>query len=92
MGQGFQCFDAAGRLTVDSNDFIGKVIGTFTTTPGVAGSLAVPLQAGQKVFAVKLSGINYTLWYSLQTRVSVSGNTIAWTAGQVSMRIVYGVY
>lgn len=97
MTQGLQVFDANGKLTVDITDSLARIIGTISIAVGTSGSVAVPAQAGgTRIFVVKLAstpvGPVSNGPSNRRTEVTISGNTISWTAGRDAVVLRYGVF
>lgn len=97
MTQGLQVFDANGKLTVDITDSLARIIGTISIAAGTSGSVTVPAQlGGTRIFVIKLAsapvGPVSGGSSNKRTEVTISGNTINWTAGRDAVVLRYGVY
>jgi hypothetical protein len=98
MAQGMQVWDADGNLTVDTSDFLGRVLGS-TSTGASNGSLGHAGLDDGVPFAVCLPSIasdvapTYDALYAPD--ISFAGTTMSWTyeAGKpaVNNLIVFGV-
>lgn len=97
MTQGLQVFDANGNLIVDITDSLAKIVGTINIAAGTSGSVSVPAQVGgTRVYVVKLAstpiGPVSNGPSNKRTEVTISGNTISWTAGRDAVVLRYGVF
>ena len=95
MPQGLQVFDANGVLTMDINDFVAKIVGSFATQAGVSGSITVAAPgSSRKAFIIKQAQppIGIKQGSAARTEITVSGLNISWTAGRDSMLVLYGVF
>lgn len=84
MGAGLQVWNAAGQLIFDTPDRMGRITGVVTVSS--AGSLTIAVPTGCTPFwflsgAPSQSGV---------PSVSLSGNTLSWTAAPAT--IFYGYY
>lgn len=90
MAFGLRCRDQIGNTTVFITDRITRVLGTYTTTPNVAGSLPVP-GSGDAWFA-PLSFTGPSPESFANPAIYKQGNTIMWPSASVSITFVYGLY
>lgn len=95
MPSGLQCWDASGRLTLDTNDSISKVVGVVTTQANVAGSVVVPeFSGGTRIFISRRATPPSGPFPGQGRRceITVRGRTVSWTAGRGPVEFSYGVY
>lgn len=94
MPQGLQVWDAAGNLTLDLTDRIGRLLGIATLTSPTDGNLTDAGFASGTPWFVCLP---YSGGASSTPDVSIAGNVISWdfvTGGSYSAtyKLIYGVY
>jgi hypothetical protein len=91
---GLRCWDAAGNLTIDVSDRLGRILGVLTTG-GADGSISNNgFLQGTPFFVVTALG-NIGSAANLPTSVTVSGNTMTWQYQSVvpaDCIIHYGVF
>ena len=92
MAQGLQVWDDAGNLVLDVDTFVGRVLGSVTTTASTSGSVTgvSGFSDGVGWFCVVPIGADWT-GVSAPT-VTISGTTISWTSAATAVKIIYGVY
>lgn len=80
MGIGFECYDAAGRLTFSASDRLGRVLGIVNVS-GAAGN-------GSFTDANLVNGEPYAIFFRdgsgslvVPCIVSIAGQTIFWNYG-----------
>lgn len=89
-------WDEQGRLILDVTDRMGRVVGSVKTGSSSGSLVDSGFSYGEPWFMIVLEPGQYEGWTpggSTQWRpaVTISGNTLSWTAG-VPSTIVYGVY
>lgn len=87
---GFQCWDTAGNLIVDTTSRLGRVMGVIAVSSD--GSLSdAQLTTGTPFYM--FSAVNYTVF--VQPSVTFSGATMSWAAqggNAYNGYILYGVF
>lgn len=93
MPQGLQCWDAAGNLTLDTNDRITRIIGYADARH--AGSVSIALQQGNQAFALFSPGAGGIIRNGDNAKtptISISGGSVWWSASDIDGTIIYGVF
>ncbi len=99
MAQGLQAWDASGKLTLDTNDPLAKILGTFYTGSS-SGSISAPgLSRGRPFYfatAAPSEGGDASGFFVPKVTLNGPGEVISWqfTAGlqQSPAYITYGVW
>jgi hypothetical protein len=94
MAQGLQIFDAGGNLVFDTTDRISQILGSLTLGNGhAAGSFGVSGFSVGTGWCAVLAESQFSSGSQprVPTRVTISGTTINYTAGD-SCVLLYGVY
>lgn len=90
MPQGLQVWDENGVLTLTLSDRITKILGSGTASGGGGSFTDTRISMGTG-FILPLRGptTSRTEQYPL---IRVSGNTVTWTSGNISVPFLYGIY
>ncbi len=94
-GQGLRIWDEGGNLILDTNDRIGRIIGIYTITGGVDGSITNSEFATGTPFWQLIPVVSYV---SLYPEITSSGSTISWAFDPdrswtgFDNKLIYGVY
>ena len=96
MPQGFQVWDAAGALILDTNSMLGRILGTVAAS-GSTGSIDHGGLTTGRPFYVCVSSDNGTGVGVMYPNVTISGSTLSWSydgGGQSigTAIIFFGVY
>lgn len=91
MPQGLQAWDASGVNILDLTTKLTKILSQGTAS-GSAGSLVDNrLTMGNGAFTIPLRSPTNSRTENYPI-ISISGNTISWTAGNVAVQFLYGIY
>lgn len=83
MGSGIQVFNADGSLQFDSNNHLMLTLAAFDTGIG-SGSLNFTLPGAGSIITAQIDPAGPT---ATPHTVSVSGNTVSWSGGNVSSKV-----
>jgi hypothetical protein len=96
MPQGLQIWDATGTIILDTTDRLGRIIGSFTITNGMTGTLTPAKQADERFFIMGYAtgGIQAQCYpYTTFGMIDPAGpNLFYYASGSGSAQIYYGVY
>lgn len=91
MPQGLQAWDENGVIILDLTTKLTKILSQATAS-GSAGSLVDNrLTLGSGAFTIPLRSPTSSRTENYPS-ISISGNTISWTSGNVSVPFLYGIY
>lgn len=97
MAYGLRVWDENGNLTLDTNDRLVKVLGTFSTNGRRTGSrYDAKLSGGELWFVVTDRSANGSIFSSRGITVTASGTSLQWSfpreAEDFDATIIYGVW
>lgn len=95
---GLQVYDENGNITLEITDRITRITGTGRTTSNVAGSMIIPgtsLQTKGTPFFQVLTSPQFPYGSpdtARMPRFEIVGNTLTWSAANISCEFFVGVY
>lgn len=94
MSFGMQTRDAAGNISLDLAQRIGRILGTVDTGAGSSGNVTDANFANGTPFYFTLPKGALSNWFN--PNISIAGNTLSWSFTGTSVpndvRIFYGIY